>query len=253
MSETKVKVFSRTPSIVETPSNCPGCGYGIISRIVAEVLDELNVADQAVGVGGVGCCGGLFFSMNIDSFAPQAHGHSPSFATGVKRAHYGDVIVVTSQGDGDTMAIGPGSLINAAARGELITIIMTNNMNYGTTGGQMAPTTLIGQRTTTTPDGRNSKDHGWPIHTAELMAQIKGVAYSARGSVHNPANVTRTKRYFKTALEKQINKVGLSFIEILSMCPPDWRMEPVDACKFIQEKALAEYPLGEFINLDKIE
>ncbi|MBI4301067.1 MAG: 2-oxoglutarate oxidoreductase, partial [Chloroflexi bacterium] len=200
MSETKVKIFGRPPSMELTPERCPGCGYGIITRIIGELLDEMGIADNFVGVGGVGCCGGVFRPLKVDSFSPQAHGHSPSFATGVKRAHYGDIILMTSQGDGDTMAIGPGSLINAAARGELITILMTNNMNYGTTGGQMAPTTLVGQVTTTTPQGRDPKVHGWPIHTAELMAHVKGVAYSARGSVHNPANVTRTKRYFKTAL-----------------------------------------------------
>jgi 2-oxoglutarate ferredoxin oxidoreductase subunit beta len=181
-----------------------------------------------------------------------AHGRPPDVATAIKRALRGRPIVITLQGDGDCIAIGAEALISAASRGEKITIIMVNNANYGTTGGQMAPTTLLGQITTTTPQGRDTSS-GFPIHVPEFLTSFKGVAYAARGSVHTPANYQRTKKYLKSAIKKQIDKVGLGFVEILAACPPDWHLSPVDSLKFIEEKMLPEFPLGEFKNIERVD
>ena len=150
-------------------------------------------------------------------------------------------------------AIGLGYLVNAAARGEKLTVFMINNANYGTTGGQMAPTTITGQITTTTPEGRDPKAHGYPLHVPELLASMKGVAYCARGALNNPANYQRTKRYMKMALQKQIDDIGFSFVDILSACPPDWHLTPVESLRWIEEKMIPEFPLGEFKNVDRIE
>jgi len=173
-------------------------------------------------------------------------------ATALKRLHP-DTIVITCQGDGDLAAIGLGAFMNALQRAELLTTIFLNNAGYGMTGGQMAPTTLLGQVTTTTPLGRDSKIAGYPIHVAEIAAMFKGVAYTARVSVHTPANFQRARRAVKTALEKQINGVGYGFVEFVSACPSSWRMTPTECNDFIAEKMLAEYPLGVFKDVDKIE
>ena len=232
--------------------SCPGCGSPLACKIIMDVLEELGVIEKSVVVIGVGCAGMGFFGAKID-MAMCAHGPSPSVATGIKQANYDDAIVFTIQGDGDCAAIGAGYLVNSAARGDKITIFMLNNTNYGTTGGQMAPTTLIDQITTTTPQGRDGTVHGYPLHVPEMLATIKGVAYSARGSIHNFVNYKRTKKFVRSALEKQINGVGLGFLEILTPCPVNWRMEPLNAMKWIEEKVIAEYPLGEFKNVDSLD
>jgi len=173
-------------------------------------------------------------------------------ATAIKRVLRDEPIVFTVQGDGDCVAIGAGSLFNAVARAERISVFMVNNANFGTTGGQLAPTTLMGQVTTTTPRGRTPAE-GYPVHVPEVLVNFKGVAYAARGAVHTPANYQRTKRYLKTAFQKQIDGVGFSFVEILAACPPDWHMTPVESLRFIEEKMIPEFPLGEFKNVDRID
>ena len=249
---TKEKVYgpSSYKMVLPLPS-CSGCGSPLACKIIVDVLEELGVIEKSVVVVGVGCAGMGFFGTMID-MAMCAHGPSPSVAAGIKHANYDDAIVFTAQGDGDCAAIGAGYLVNSAARGDKITIFMFNNTNYGTTGGQMAPTTLIDQVTTTKPEGRNTGYHGHPLHIPEMLATINGVAYSARTAVDNVKNYQRTRKYVKTALQKQIDGVGLGFLEILVTCPVNWRMEPVKAMKWIEEKVITEYPLGEFKNVDSI-
>ena len=233
--------------------SCPGCGNPLVSKAIMEVLEELDIVGRAIIVGGIGCSGVMgAMLINVDRTV-AAHGTPPATATGIKQALFNDAIVFTVQGDGDCAAIGAGYLVNAAARAERITVFMFNNANYGTTGGQMAPTTLIGQVTPTTPMGRNARTCGYPLHVPEMLATIKGVAYSARSAINSPANFQRTKRYIKTAFQKQINDVGFSFVEILTCCPVNWHMTPVDALKWMEEKQMAEYPLGEFRNVDRID
>jgi len=251
-SVVKEKIYGPSPYVVNLPlPSCPGCGSPLAGKIIMEALEELGVIEEAVVVVGIGCAGFGFFRGKMD-MTMCAHGSAPSVATGIKQANYDDAIVFTVQGDGDCAAIGAGYLVNAAARGDKITIFMFNNTNYGTTGGQMAPTTLIGQVTTTTPGGRNARAHGYPLHVAEMLVTIKGVAYSARGAVNNFANYQRTKKYVKSALQKQIDEVGLSFVEILVACPVNWHLEPLKAMKRLEE-VIAEYPLGEFRNVDTLD
>ncbi len=227
---------------------CPGCHHPIIERLIAEVVEEMGIEDRMVIVAGIGCGARIFPMMNFDGLV-AAHGRPPDVATAIKRSLKGRPIVATYQGDGDAISIGAGPLINAAARADKITIIMVNNINYGTTGGQMAPTSLLGQVTSTTPEGRDPST-GYPMHVPELLATIKGVAYTARTSVHTPANYQRTKKYLKAALQKQMDNTGFSLLEILSACPPDWRLNPIECLNFIQEKLIPEYPLGEYKNVD---
>lgn len=230
---------------------CPGCQTPIVARAVAEALDELGIGDEAVMVGCVGCGGIIVGGFDVDRVSP-AHGRGPDVATAIKRI-YPDTIVFTIQGDGDCIAIGAGPFIGALTRAEKITIIMCNNTNYGTTGGQLGPTTIIGQTTTTSPKGRDPAIEGYPVHTAELAATFKGVAYSARGSLHTPASYQRTKSYIKTAFQRQMDNVGTGFVEVITACPTNWHLTPVKSLKYIEEKIIPEFPLGEFKNVTKID
>ena len=231
---------------------CPGCGSPLACNIIMDSLEEMGIIENSIVVIGVGCTGMGFFGTKIDmTFC--AHGPAPSVAAGIKQGNYDKSIVFTIQGDGDCAAIGAGYLVNSAVRGDKITIIMCNNTNYGTTGGQMAPTTLIGQKTTTTPEGRIGAKQGYPLHVPEMIAPMKGVAYSARGSIHNFASYQRTKKYVKKGFQKQIDGVGLGFVEVLTACPVNWHMTPVEAMKWIEEEVVPEYPLGEFKNVDSID
>ncbi len=230
---------------------CPGCHYGIIARLIAEAIDELGVGGSTIGVSPVGCSLAMHEYLEVD-FADALHGRAPAVATGVKRVHGGDTLVFTIQGDGDLCAIGMGDAVNAAARAENITIIFLNNTNYGTTGGQLAPTTLLGQVTSTTPDGRQSDSTGYPVHMAELMATMKGVTYSARWAVNNAANFRRAKKAVKEAFQKQLGGQGFTFVELLSACPPNWHKTPQDALAWIADRVIAEFPLGEFKNVERI-
>lgn len=231
---------------------CSGCQHGIISRIIGEVLDELDIIGETIGIGGVGCHAMSMFTMNID-FVQALHGRAPAVGTGVKRGMDGKAIVFSIQGDGDLAAIGIGDLINATVRGEKLTTLFFNNCGYGTTGGQMAPTTLIGQVTTTTPNGRSPSAGGFPIHVAELMAGLSGVAYSARCAVNTLAQFKRTKKAIKTAFQKQIDGIGYTFVEILSVCPPILKMNSLKAREWFEKHMIAEYPVGEFKNVDQLE
>jgi 2-oxoglutarate ferredoxin oxidoreductase subunit beta len=230
---------------------CPGCHQPLAARVIAEVLEEMGMGGRTIGVFDIGCGSFLLGLLDIDAILTP-HGRPPDMATAVKRV-YPDNIVFTVQGDGGLLSIGADPLLGALTRADKITIIMLNNAVYGTTGGQMAPTSLIGQKTTTTPEGRDRNQTGFPAHAAEMIATFKGVAYSARGAFITPANYQRTKRYIKTAFKKQMDKIGLSFVEILCACPANWHMSPTDSLKWIEEKMIPEFPLGELKNVDKIE
>ncbi len=231
--------------------HCPGCHHPLIERLVCEVIEEMGIAGDSIAVAGVGCNHRFHFRVNVDGIN-TAHGRAPDVATGIKHAHFGRPIVFTIEGDGDCIAIGAGPLINAAGRADKITVLMANNCGYGTTGGQLAPTTLMGQVTSTTPDGRNPSS-GYPMHVPELLAMIKGVAYAARGAVNTPANYQHTKRYLKAAFQKQIDGVGFGFLEILSACPTDWHLTPLESLQWIEERMIPEFTLGEFKNVERIE
>lgn len=251
-AENKVKVYE-TPKLRSFMPihHCPGCHYGVIVRILCENIEELGIEDRTILLGGVGCSYAWPIFFNLDA-ASCPHGRAPAMATALKRIHP-DTILITCQGDGDLGAIGLGCFMNALSRGEKLTTIFLNNAGYGQTGGQMAPTSLLGQITTTTPGGRDPGISGYPLHVAELAAVMKGVAYSARVTVHTPANFQRARKAVKMALQKQIDGIGYSFVEFLSACPPSWRMTPDECWEFIDKRMLAEYPLGEFKNVDRID
>lgn len=230
---------------------CPGCHYPIIQRLVGEVLEELDIGGDTIGIGGGGCGFMFFLSLDVDSALP-AHGRGQDVATAIKRLHP-DRFVVSIGGDGDIAAIGTECNIQAAARGERITVLMVNNGGYAMTRGQMAPTTLLGQVTTTTPEGREPRLHGYPIDVPKLLLSLRGVVYCARGAVNSPANYQRTKKYIKTAFQKQIDDVGYSFVEILSACPTEWHLTPVESLGWIEKTMVPAFPVGEFKNLDRIE
>jgi 2-oxoglutarate ferredoxin oxidoreductase subunit beta len=238
-------VFERSKTLTSVNTHyCPGCGHGIIHRLVAEVIDELAVREKTVVVAPVGCAVLLYNYFDLDAYE-AAHGRAPAIATGCKRVHP-ELVVFTYQGDGDLAAIGTAEIVHAAARGEKITAVFVNNAIYGMTGGQMAPTTLIGQKTTTTTTGRIPERAGYPIRVCEMLATLEGAAYIARVSVTSPKNVIQAKKAIKKAFETQIKGLGFSLVEVLSQCPTNWHMTPVEAIKWVDEKMAAYYPLGEF-------
>ena len=232
-------------------SFCSGCQYPVTQRVLAEVIEELGIANRVVGINSIGCGGRYWQSFSDVNIVQHAHGTAPSVAAGIKRALHGEPIVITTQGDGDCTAIGAGYLINAAARAEKITVIMINNGGYAMTGGQMGTTSLIGQVTTTTPEGRDPS-HGFPLHMPELLATIKGVAYAARCALNTPANYLRFKKNTKTAIQIQIDNIGFSFVEVLTACPIMHKMSPVESLAWIDEMMIAEFPLGEFKSVECI-
>lgn len=238
-------VFQRPQSLKPIPFHfCPGCGHGIIHRLVAEVIDELGIRERTIGVCPVGCAVISHRYFNVD-MQQAAHGRAPAVATGIKRV-LPDRVVFSYQGDGDLASIGTGEIVHAAARGELITTIFVNNAVYGMTGGQMAPTTLLGQVTTTSPYGRRKETQGFPLKVAEMLAVIDGSAYIARVSVHNPAQVMRAKRCIRKAFEMQLEEKGFSLVEVLSPCPTNWGMSPVEATRWLEQNMLPQFPLGEY-------
>lgn len=240
-------VFQKTKGLTDTPFHyCPGCTHGIIHRLVAEVMEELDVLDKAIGVAPVGCAVFAYEYFNCD-MQEAAHGRAPAVATGIKRIHP-DKIVFTYQGDGDLAAIGTAEIVHAAARGENITVIFVNNANYGMTGGQMAPTTLIGQETTTTPYGRKPEINGYPIRVSEMLATLEGTAYIERVSVYDVKHVMQAKKAIKNAFLAQIQKKGFSMIEVLSSCPTNWGMTPIEALNWIKDHMEPYYPLGVYKN-----
>ncbi len=239
------KVWAVSPNVDRVHHTlCPGCGEPIAGRLIGESLAELGLTGKAIYVSGIGCHGSIKKILMVDRVA-ALHGRAPSVATGIKRVRPQN-IVFTIQGDGDMVSEGLQEVIHCAARGENITLFLVNNAVFGETGGQMTATTMLGQKTKSTPEGRSAKVHGNPIKMAELMTNFEGVAYSARVSVHTPAAVSRAKRAIKKALQVQTEGNGLSFVEVLTMCPTNWSIEPWESPKYIDEKMLPVFPLGEF-------
>ena len=225
-------------------SMCPGCGEPMAYRIIAEVIDELNLRENMVHVTGIGCYAGVDGTLRLDKIN-ALHGRAPSVATGVKRM-LPDRFVITTQGDGDLASEGIAEAIHCAARGEKFTTIVVNNGVNGETGGHMTATTIIGQKTKSTLEGRDPKIHGMPIKLAELIAQLDGTTYSARGSVHSPAAIKRTKKMVRAAFEAQLAGKGYSFVEILTMCPTGWFMQTWEAPQYIEDVVTKYFTLGEF-------
>ncbi len=244
--EVTMPVVYRRPSTL-TPvvtHFCPGCTHGVIHRLVAEVIDELGIREQTIGVASVGCSVFSYNYMDCD-FCEAAHGRAPAMATGVKRVHP-DKVVFTYQGDGDLASIGTAEIIHAATRGENFTVIFVNNAVYGMTGGQMAPTTLPGMKTTSSPAGRQPVTMGNPIRMSELLATLDGPSYIVRRSMHDPGNINKTKKAIKTAFLAQLNGLGFSLVEILSACPVNWNLTPVDSLQFIKDRLVPYFPPGDF-------
>ena len=239
------RVFGRPLSLADVPTHyCPGCHHGIIHRLVAEVLDELKLQDKTVGIASVGCSALAYDYFNVD-MVQAAHGRAPAVATGVKRV-VPEGIVFTYQGDGDIAAIGTAEIVHAAARGEKITTIFVNNAIYGMTGGQMAPTSLVGQVTTTSPYGRKLESAGMPIRLSEMLSTLDGAKYVARVAVNTPANMAKAKAAIKKAFEIQIAGIGFSIVEVLSTCPTNWGMTALEATKWMETNMMPYYPLGTF-------
>jgi 2-oxoglutarate ferredoxin oxidoreductase subunit beta len=246
------KTFKRPEALAETVSHyCPGCTHGVAHRLVAEVIDELGVRGRTVGIAPVGCAVLAYNYFTFD-FQEAAHGRAPAMATGIKRVRP-DLVVFTYQGDGDLASIGMGEIIHAANRGEKFTTIFINNAVYGMTGGQMAPTTMPGQRTTTSPYGRNVNDVGMPIKVSELLSSLQTPAYITRQSVIKPKYIVKAKKAIKTAFEYQIEGRCFSFVELISTCPTNWGMTPLEAVKWAEETLIPYYPLGLFKSPDKAE
>ncbi|MDU2065655.1 MAG: thiamine pyrophosphate-dependent enzyme [Sporomusaceae bacterium] len=238
-------LFKRPESLLDVPFHyCPGCHHGIIHRLVGEVIDELKIRENTIGVAPVGCSVLAYEYFNIDMLE-AAHGRAPAVATGVKRVHP-DAVVFTYQGDGDLAAIGCAEIVHAAARGEKITTIFVNNAIYGMTGGQMAPTTLIDQVTNTSPYGRSLANTGNPIRVSEMLSTLDGAVYIARVAVNNPANMAKAKAAIKTAFEHQLKGDGFAMVEVLSTCPTNWRMTPLKASKWLEENMMKVFPLGVY-------
>ena len=238
------KVFSHPKSLRKVPTHyCPGCGHGIVHRLVAEVIDELKIREKTIAVAPVGCAVVAYDYWDFDG-CEAAHGRALAVATGIKRVLPGN-IVFTYQGDGDLAAIGTCEAIHTANRGENLTTIFVNNAVYGMTGGQMAPTTLLGQKTATTPGGRKVENSGYPLKLSELLAGLSGVRYVERVTVYSPQEVVKAKRAIKQAFLNQIENLGFSLVEVLSPCPTYWRKTPRQALDWIREVMIKEFPLGK--------
>lgn len=241
------KVYSRPRLLTDTYTHyCPGCSHGVVHRLVAELLDEMGLAPKAIGIAPVGCAVFAYNYIDID-WIEAAHGRAPALATAASRL-YPDRLVFTYQGDGDLAAIGTAETIHAANRGEDITIIFINNGIYGMTGGQMAPTTLLGMKTATTPYGRRSDLNGYPLNITDLLARLDGTCYVTRQSVHTPANVRKTKAALKKAFENALAKKGTSVVEVVATCNSGWKMSPEKSNEWMAEHMFAKYPLGDLKN-----
>ena len=237
------KVFTRPKSLKRNAFHyCPGCGHSIAHRLICEVIDEMDLQDKAIGIPPPGCSVFAYYYFDVD-MVESAHGRGAAVATGIKRA-FPEAVVFTYQGDGDLAGIGTAETIHAANRGENITSIFINNAVYGMTGGQMAPTTLAGQITTTTPYGRDTILEGHPIKMSEILALIEGVAYIERVAVNSPANIRKTKKAIQKAFQVQLNKRGFAMVEILSPCPTNWKMSPVEAWQWVDKEMTKVFPLG---------
>ena len=236
------QVFKRPEALKENTFHyCPGCGHSIIHRLVAEVIDELGIRERTVGVPPAGCAVLAYNYIDVD-MAEAPHGRAVAVATGIKRARP-EIIVFTYQGDGDIAAIGTAETIHAANRGERLTVIFVNNGVYGMTGGQMAPTTLLGQSTTTTPGGRIPLRDGFPLDLSQMLAVASGSVYIERTAVTSPKNIIKTKKAIKKAFQVQMDDLGFALVEVLSPCPTNWKLSPVDACRRVEKEVVKNYPL----------
>ncbi len=239
------KVFQRPESLKNVPFRfCAGCGHSIIHRLIAECIDKLLIREKVVGIAPVGCAVFAYDYFNFD-ILEAAHGRPPAVATGLKRS-MSDRIIFTYQGDGDLAAIGTAEIIHAANRGENISVFFVNNATYGMTGGQMAPTTIPGQKTSTTPSGRDTKVAGYPLRIAELLSTIEGASYIVRTSVDSYKNLIMTKKAIEKSFIYQIEGKGFSLVEILSPCPVDWGLSPRDSIAWLREKMMSIFPIGTF-------
>lgn len=245
-------VYERPHALTDTITHyCPGCAHGIIHKLVAEALDEMGIAEKTIGVASVGCSVFSYNYFNCD-FASAPHGRAPAMATGIKRVRP-DRTVFTYQGDGDLAAIGTGEIVHAAARGEDITVIFVNNGIYGMTGGQMAPTSLPGMKTTSSPKGRDTRTMGFPIRMSELLATLDGAAYVVRRSIHDPGNIRRARKAIRTAFEVQQRGLGFAIVEILSSCPVNWGMTPEAALAYVGGEMVDYFPLGDYKVADAVK
>ena len=245
-------VFQRPKSMADVNMHyCPGCGHGIVHRLIAETVDELDIEGQTIGIASVGCSVMNYDYFNFDMIQAP-HGRAPAVATGAKRA-LPDNVIFTYQGDGDLAAIGTAEIVHAATRGENLTVIFINNAIYGMTGGQMAPTSLPGQVTQTTPFGRDVNLAGYPIKVCELLSTLDGVTLAQRVSIDCIKNVNEAKRAIKKGFKNQINKQGFSIIEVISSCPTNWGMRPIDSLTWVRENMLKYYPLGIYKDTVKEE
>ena len=238
-------VFKRAECL--TPAEftyCPGCGHGIATNMVAKAIDDLGIREQTISVASVGCGGFVPVFFDTDTIIPM-HGRAPATATGIKRIHP-DKIVWTYQGDGDLASIGTAEIVHAAHRGEKLTVIFINNTTYGMTGGQMAPTTLVGQKTTTSPYGRDEEQCGKPIRMSEMLATLEGAKYIARVAIDSPAHIRQAQKAVKRAFECQMKGLGFAMVEVLSTCPTNWGMTPTDAMQWQKENMIPYFPLGVF-------
>ncbi|MBE5758982.1 MAG: MFS transporter [Clostridiales bacterium] len=237
------KVFEKTKMLTDVPFHyCPGCTHGIAHRLVAECIEELGMTEKAVGVAPVGCAVFAYKYFNCDMYE-ASHGRAPAVATGAKRVHP-ENLVFSYQGDGDLASIGAAEIVHAAARGENITVIFINNAIYGMTGGQMAPTSLMGQVTTTSPYGRKKELNGMPVKISEMLSQLDGAYYIERCSLHDVPNIVKAKKAIKKAFTYQMEGKGFTLVELLSTCPTNWGMTPTKACEWLKDNMIPYYPLG---------
>lgn len=238
-------VYERPESLTDLNTHyCPGCTHGTAHRLVAEVLDEMGLREHSIGVASVGCSVFSYNYFDMD-FVQAAHGRAPAMATGIKRV-FPERTVYTYQGDGDLASIGMAEIMHAAGRGENITVIFINNAIYGMTGGQMAPTTLPGMKTTSSPNGRDIETQGMPLKMSEILATLDAASYIVRRSLHNPAEIRKAKKAIRIAFETQQRGLGFSMVELLSSCPTNWGITPLDSLAFIEEKMVPTYPLGDY-------
>ncbi len=242
---TEELVYSRPDAYTDVSTHyCPGCTHGTAHRLIAEVIDEMGLKGKTIGVASVGCSVFAYNYFDVD-FVQAPHGRAPAMATGVKRV-LPERVVFTYQGDGDLASIGTAEIVHAAARGENITVFFLNNTNYGMTGGQMAPTTLPGQKTTSSPRGRDVETQGYPVKASEMIATLDGASYVVRRSLHDPKNIRLAKKAIRTALEVQVRGLGFSMVELLSTCSTNWGMTPVESLHWLEENMVPYFPLGDY-------
>jgi 2-oxoglutarate ferredoxin oxidoreductase subunit beta len=252
ISDTLEQVYERPDALALCHTHyCPGCTHGIAHRLVAEAIDELGLRERTILVAPVGCSVFAYQYFETDG-CEAAHGRAPAMATGLKRVQP-DKMVITYQGDGDLASIGMAEIVHAAARGENITTIFVNNAIYGMTGGQMAPTSLVGQKTTSSPFGRDVFLTGYPVRMCELLSTLDGAAYIVRRSLHDVANIRKAKKAILTALKAQMNNLGFSMVELLSSCPTNWGMTPQESLQWIESDMLPHYPLGDYKMVDQVK